>query len=163
VAPREVATAAAVGRVLAGDVMVAPRPRVALALRDGWAVNSALTHDAGPYAPAPLPSAIRIDAGEPLPAATDAVAELDAVVVRDGGPQAIAPITSGEACCRPARMRRPCWCGPSGGGRSGLRSRGAVTHPDARAAPAAVRTRRDPIIDAAAAATPRAAGGVARR
>jgi molybdopterin molybdotransferase len=96
VAPREVAIAAAVGRVLAGNVMVAARPGGPLALRDGWAVQSALTHDASPYAPAPLPSAIRIDAGEALPGGADAVAEIDAVVVRDGGAQAIAAITSGD-------------------------------------------------------------------
>src|SRR5260370_26884268 len=96
VAPREVAIGAAVGRVLAGDVTVAGRPSAALALRDGWAVNSGLTHDASPYAPAALPSAIRIDAGEKLPAEADAVAEIDAVVVRDGGTEAIAPVTAGD-------------------------------------------------------------------
>src|ERR1700726_1094738 len=92
VAPREVAIGAAAGCALAEDVRVASRPRVALALRDGWAVNSALTHDAGPYAPTPLPSAMRIDAGEALPAGANAVAEIDAVTVRDGGLDAIAPI-----------------------------------------------------------------------
>src|SRR5579864_6134323 len=96
VMPREVAIATAVGRVVAGDVMVGSRPGAALALRDGWAVNSALTQDAGPYAPAPLPSAIRIEAGAPLPAGADAVAAIDAVVVRDGAAQAIAPVTPGE-------------------------------------------------------------------
>ena len=55
VAPREVETVAAVGRVLAGDVSVVLHPRVPLALRDGWAVRAELTTDAGSYAPAPLP------------------------------------------------------------------------------------------------------------
>ncbi len=96
VAGREVALAAAVGRVLAGDVVVAARPRVALALRDGWAVNAALTQDAGPYAPAPLPSAVLIEAGVPLPAGADAVAEIDAVVLREGRAEAVAAITGGE-------------------------------------------------------------------
>jgi molybdopterin molybdotransferase len=96
VAPREVAPAAAIGRVLAGDLIVAARPGMALALRDGWAMNSALTQDAGPYAPAPLPAATRIDVGEPLPADADAVAEFDAVVMRDGLPQAIAAIAAGD-------------------------------------------------------------------
>jgi molybdopterin biosynthesis enzyme len=96
VAPCDVAIGAAVGRVLAEDVMVASRPRLALALRDGWAVKSALTHDAGPYAPAPLPSAIRIEVGATLPHGADAVAEIDAVVMRDGGLEAIAAIMSGE-------------------------------------------------------------------
>jgi molybdopterin molybdotransferase len=96
VAPREATIAAAVGRVVAGDVMVAARPPAALALRDGWAVSAALTQDANPYAPAALPAAIRIDAGVPLPAGADAVAEIDAVVVRDGGAQAVAAVTPGD-------------------------------------------------------------------
>ena len=96
VAPREVGLAAAVGRVLAGDVVVAARPANALALRDGWAVNSSLTQDASPYAPAPLPAAIRIDAGATLPPGSDAVAEIDAVVVRDGCAEAVAAVTAGE-------------------------------------------------------------------
>ncbi len=95
VAPREVALAAAVGRVLAGDVVVTPRPAKALALRDGWAVNSSLAQDASPYAPAPLPAAIRIDAGETLPPGSDAVAEIDVVLVRDGRAEAVAAVTAG--------------------------------------------------------------------
>ncbi len=96
VKPGEVATAAAVGRVVAADVTVASRPAVALAWRDGWAVDSALTQDAGPYAPTPLRGALRVEAGAPLPAGADAVAEIDAVVVRDSHHQAIAPIAAGE-------------------------------------------------------------------
>jgi molybdopterin molybdotransferase len=96
VAPREVALAAAVGRVLAGDVVVTARPAKALALRDGWAVNSSLTQDASPYAPAPLPAAIRIDAGATLPSGSDAVAEIDVVLVRDGRAEAVAAVTTGE-------------------------------------------------------------------
>jgi molybdopterin biosynthesis enzyme len=96
VAPREVALAAAVGRVLAGDVMTAARPPAALALRDGWAVNSALAQDAGPYAPVALPAAAWVEAGAALPAGADAVAEIDAVVLRDGRPEAIAAIAAGE-------------------------------------------------------------------
>jgi molybdopterin molybdotransferase len=96
VAAREVAVAAAVGRVAAGDVVVATRPRAALALRDGWAVNAVLTQDASPYAPATLTAAALIDAGAPLPPGADAVAELDAVVARDGGAQAVAAVTPGD-------------------------------------------------------------------
>ena len=102
VAPREVGLAAAVGRVLAGDVMVAARPSNALALRDGWAVDSSLTRDASPYAPAPLPAAIRIDAGAALPPGSDAVAEIDAVVVRDGCVEAVAAVTAGEGVLQPS-------------------------------------------------------------
>jgi molybdopterin biosynthesis enzyme len=171
VAPREVAIAAAVGRVLAADLMVGSRPRAALALRDGWAVNSALTHDAGPYAPAHLPAAIRIDAGAPLPAAADAVAEIDAVVVRDGGPQAIAAITSGDGVLS---------AGADADGKTALGREGCRLHAVAAAALAAagiarVRIREprllvvrarppgDPIIDAAVALLEHgiaAAGGV---
>src|SRR5260370_35847679 len=79
VAPREVEIRDAVGRVVADDVMGASVPGAALALRDGWAVNSALTQDAGPYAPAPPPSAIRIDAGARMPAGAHAVAEIGSV------------------------------------------------------------------------------------
>ena len=96
VAPREVAPAATFGRVLAGDLSVTPRPRAAVALRDGWAVKSELTTDASAYAPAPLPAAPWINAGEPLPAGADAVAEIDAVVPRDDRAQAVAPIVAGD-------------------------------------------------------------------
>jgi molybdopterin molybdotransferase len=172
VAPREVAIAAAVGRIVAGDVMVAARPPAALALRDGWALSAALTQDAGPYAPAPLPAATRIDAGAPLPADADAVAELDAVVVRDGCARAVAAVTSGDGVL------------PAGGDADGAT---ALVHDGRRlgAATAAalagvnlsrinireprlrvVRARPpgDPIIDAAAALVGHAiaaAGGVA--
>ncbi|MGA7488310.1 MAG: hypothetical protein WBW74_15405, partial [Xanthobacteraceae bacterium] len=58
--------AAALGRTLAEDVVTAAAiPAAARALRDGWAVASDLTADAGAYAPAPLPSASRVDVGEP--------------------------------------------------------------------------------------------------
>jgi molybdopterin molybdotransferase len=171
VAPRDVDVAAAVGRVVAGDVVVASRPRAALALRDGWAVNSALTQDAGPYAPVALPSAIRIDAGAALPAEADAVAEIDAVVVRDGCPQAVAAATSGDGVL------------PAGGDADGATTlvlEGRRLHAVAAAALAGAHVSRlriraprlrmvrarpadDPIIDAAAALLAHAivaAGGV---
>jgi molybdopterin biosynthesis enzyme len=88
---------AALGRTLAEDVVVAAAiPAAARALRDGWAVASDLTTDAGGYAPAPLPAALRVDVGEPLPPGTDAVALLDAVAIRDGLAQALAPVAPGE-------------------------------------------------------------------
>jgi molybdopterin biosynthesis enzyme len=96
VPPREVARDAALGRVLARDLAVTARPGVPLALRDGWAVNAGLTTDASAYAPALLPSATRINVGEPLPAGTDAVAEIDGIVIRDDRPQAIAAIAAGD-------------------------------------------------------------------
>jgi molybdopterin molybdotransferase len=159
VAAREVALAAAVGRVLAGDMVVAARPRVALALRDGWAVNAALTQDASPYAPAPLPSAELIEAGVPLPAGTDAVAEIDAVMLREGRAEAVAAITGGEGVL-PAGADAD---GATALGRDGRRlyavaaaalgaagiSRINVREPRVRVI--RVKPAGDPVIDAAAA------------
>jgi molybdopterin molybdotransferase len=97
VAPRTADLAAAFGRTLAEDVVIhAPIPPTARALRDGWAVSSDLTTDAGAYAPAPLPSAVWVDVGEALPGDADAVAPLDVVAVRDGAAQALAPVGAGE-------------------------------------------------------------------
>src|SRR5262249_10022402 len=97
VMPRAADLAAALGRTLAEDVVIhAPIPATARALRDGWAVSSDLTTDAGAYAPAPLPSAAWVDVGEALPGDADAVAPLDAVAIRDGVAQALAPVGPGE-------------------------------------------------------------------
>jgi molybdopterin biosynthesis enzyme len=96
VAPRVLAIGAAVGRVLAGDVIAGPRPLQAVALRDGWAVNAEFTSDASAYAPAPLPAATRLDIGQPMPSGADAVAPLDVVVVRGNRTEIIAPVGIGE-------------------------------------------------------------------
>jgi molybdopterin molybdotransferase len=97
VVPRRADLSAALGRILAEDVVIpGPLPATAIALRDGWAVRSDLTTDAGAYAPAPLASAVRIDVGQPLPAAADAVAPFDAVTLRNGQAQALAPVGPGE-------------------------------------------------------------------
>jgi molybdopterin biosynthesis enzyme len=98
VEPREADIAAALGRTLAADA-VAPRarPSAALALRDGWAVKSEETNDAGSYAPAPLSAPPqRVDAGQPLPPGADAVAAPDVVVLRGRQAEALAPIAPGE-------------------------------------------------------------------
>jgi molybdopterin biosynthesis enzyme len=97
VAPRRTAgLAAALGRTLAEDIVIEEfLPKAALALRDGWAVKSDLTTDAGFYAPAPIPAAIRIDMGEALPSNADAVAALDAVTMRNGEAQALSPVAPG--------------------------------------------------------------------
>jgi molybdopterin biosynthesis enzyme len=90
---RNLETRAALGRILAEDVVVqAPLPPAAIALRDGWAVPSDLTNDAGPYAPMPVPTAQRIEMGEPLPSEADAVAPLEAVALRSGTPHALSPV-----------------------------------------------------------------------
>ena len=97
VAPRSAELSASRGQTLAEDVIVASAiPPAARALRDGWAVPSDLTIDASGYAPAPLPFALRLDAGEPLPDGADAVAPLDAVAIRDGAAHALAPVSPGE-------------------------------------------------------------------
>src|SRR5262249_42819876 len=97
VAPRSAELSAARGRTLSEDVVVAsPIPPAARALRDGWAVSSNLTTDASGYAPAPLPFALRLEVGEPLPNGADAVAPLDAVAIRDGPAHALAPVSPGE-------------------------------------------------------------------
>ena len=75
VAARNAEPVAAVGAILAADVVAAkPVPASACALRDGWAVAAERVTDAGPYAPAPLdPAPAWVEAGEPMPAGTDAV------------------------------------------------------------------------------------------
>src|SRR5258706_15914184 len=97
VTSRVVDVSLALGHTLAEDVIVAaPIPPTACALRDGWAVSSDLTIDASGYAPAPLPFALRLDVGEPLPDGADAVAPLDAGAIRDGVAHALAPLSPGE-------------------------------------------------------------------
>lgn len=83
VAPREIAPASALGRVLAFDAKVASAvPTQATALRDGFAIRSDWTLDASSYAPAMLPHPpTRLDEGEALPADADAVAPFDAVEI----------------------------------------------------------------------------------
>ncbi len=96
IAPRERAIGEAVGRVLATDIRGTAHPPVALALRDGYAVRSEETSDAGSYAPAPLSLARRVEVGDPIPGAADAVAPLDAVDDGARPPQALAPVASGD-------------------------------------------------------------------
>jgi molybdopterin molybdotransferase len=96
VLPREIGIAHALGRVLAEDVIVPMRPARALALRDGWAVRSELTTDASSYAPADLPAASRIDAGDELPPGADAVAPFDILEMRDGRAEIIAQVAPGD-------------------------------------------------------------------
>jgi molybdopterin biosynthesis enzyme len=105
VAPREVAVAEAQGCVLAQDVSAAAAlPTAPVALRDGWAVCSDATRDAGPYAPMALqPPPQRVDAFAALPPGSDAVAPLDAVSALGGMMQIMTPAAPGE------------WVLPSGG------------------------------------------------
>src|SRR6516225_6937655 len=81
--PRHAAIAQSLGAVLAEDVRAAECPPRPIALRDGFAVAATEIADAGPYAPQPLTlTARRIDTGDVLPSGTDAVAPLDAIVLR---------------------------------------------------------------------------------
>jgi molybdopterin biosynthesis enzyme len=97
VPPRRMAPLAAIGRVLAEDVIsdgdAPPRP---LAWRDGWALRAETTVDAGPYAPVGLTACTRVEAGEALPPGADAVASLDMVRARGGGLEALATVTPGD-------------------------------------------------------------------
>src|SRR5262249_55571240 len=96
-APLRVAIAAAAGRVLTEDVVVAaPIPASSPGLRDGYAVAAEALSDASSYAPVQLAPTQGVDAGEALPAGTDAVAPLDIVVERDGRFAAIAPVAHGD-------------------------------------------------------------------
>jgi molybdopterin biosynthesis enzyme len=97
IAPRRVAIAAAVGRVLADDVVAAATvPTGTRALRDGFAAAAEALSDASSYAPVQLAPAQRIDAGAALPAGTDTVAPPDTVVERDGRFAAIASVAPGD-------------------------------------------------------------------
>jgi molybdopterin biosynthesis enzyme len=97
IAPRRVAIAAAVGRVLAEDVVAAAAvPASARVMRDGFAVAAEALSDASSYTPVQFAPTQRVEIGEALPAGTDAVAPLDTVVERDGRFAAIAPVAPGD-------------------------------------------------------------------
>lgn len=94
VKPRHRPLQSALHRVLGADVVVRPLPSAPIALVDGYAVDAAATADAGPYAPLPLVAKPqRVNAGEPLPPGTDAVAPFDAVNARG---EVVAPVAPGE-------------------------------------------------------------------
>lgn len=104
VAARESAPETAIGTTLAADVSApADFPRAACALRDGWAVASEQVADASAYAPAFLTSRpLWVDAGQPIPAGTDAVLPVDALSVSNGAAEVHVPAVSGEGVL-PAR------------------------------------------------------------
>ncbi len=94
VKPRKSAVAGALGCTLAADVVASQRPPVAIALRDGFAVEAGVIADAGPYSPVPFASKPqRVEVGESLPRGTDTVVPFDAVSDRD---EAIAAVSPGE-------------------------------------------------------------------
>jgi len=175
IAPRRIASASAPGRVLAEDVVAATAvPAGARALRDGFAVAAEALLDASAYAPVVLTPPRRVDAGEALPAGTDAVASFDIVVERDGGVVVIATVAPGDGIVA---------AGADLGAGTVLRQTGdvvgaaeaaayavagiaevTVREPHVCVAPA--RSGRDAVVDAAVELIARAitaAGGVARR
>jgi len=92
----------AYGRTLAEDAVAFERPVRPIALRDGFAVEAAAVGDASPYAPVALPaSSGRIEVGQPMPAATDAVLPLDGVVLRGDRAEAVAAVAPGEGVLAP--------------------------------------------------------------
>jgi molybdopterin molybdotransferase len=95
-AVRPQAVAAALNAVLAEDVIPPSLPPRAIALRDGFPVKAESVADAGPYAPAILPSVRPIDLGEVLPEGADAVLPFDAVTLREEHIEAIAGIAAGD-------------------------------------------------------------------
>jgi hypothetical protein len=103
IAPKDIDLTSAVGRVLADDIRADRRPAMALALRDGYAVRSEETADAGSYAPAPLSLAVRVEVGEPIPPGADAVAPPDAVAEDGQTPQALPPIAPGDGVLMPGQ------------------------------------------------------------
>ncbi len=109
VAPRRIDLGAAAGCVLAADLNVAsPAPSGPVALRDGWAVRSEETVDAGTYAAAALAQApVRIETGDQLPAGTDAVAETDVVRQRGSGWEALARVAPGDGVLPPGADASP--------------------------------------------------------
>ncbi|HZC57366.1 MAG TPA: molybdopterin-binding protein [Xanthobacteraceae bacterium] len=95
--PRACSLASAHGRVLAADVAASKLPREPIALRDGFAVAASAVADAGSYTPMPFASPPpRVDAGEAMPAGTDAVLPLDAVTILGDRAGAIASVLPGE-------------------------------------------------------------------
>ena len=95
--PRACSLASAHGRVLAADVVASKLPREPIALRDGFAVAASAVADAGSYTPMPFASPPpRVDAGEAMPAGTDAVLPLDAVTILGDRAGAIASVLPGE-------------------------------------------------------------------
>lgn len=92
-----VALVEALGRVLAEPVIAAaPMPAKPLARCAGFAVASAETLGAGPYAPLPLSRAVPVRAGEALPEGTDAVLAEEEAERFGTAVQALAALAPGE-------------------------------------------------------------------
>jgi molybdopterin molybdotransferase len=175
IAPRRVAVAAAVGRVLTEDVVAAAAiPASARVMRDGFAVAAEALSDASSYAPVQLAPTQRVDAGEAMPAGTDSVAPLDTMVERDGRFAATAPVAPGDGVLaaggdvKAGTLLRRAGAVVRATDAAAFAAAGmaevAVREPRVRVAPA--RAGRDPIIVAAVellTSTVAVAGGVVHR
>ncbi len=85
----------AVGRVLTSAAPGKPWPPTDRAGADGYAVCVAETLGASDYNPLPLPSAMPITSGEPMPPGTDAVAAFSGVGRQGPAFLALAPVARG--------------------------------------------------------------------
>lgn len=95
--PRAVPAAEAAGCVL-GEPVAAPGdwPAVDRASRDGVAVASIDTLGAGTYNPIPLPDAVSVSAGDPLPPGCDAVLPVEAVQNESVFVEAVGSVALGD-------------------------------------------------------------------
>jgi molybdopterin molybdotransferase len=99
----DIASDIAAGATLAADV-VAPvdMPRQSSALNDGWAVASEKIIDANPYSPAILSTMpLWVNAGQPMPAGTDAILPADVVAATGGNIEVHASAAHGESVLPP--------------------------------------------------------------
>lgn len=158
VAACEVEVAAARGRVLATDVAAARAlPPTAIALQDGWAVSADATRDAGGYAPAILPQApVRIEAGQPMPNGTDAVAPFETIQMRGGQAETVAAVAAGEGVlaagsdCAAGKVLRAAGQRVRGSDAAVFAATGATSVSVRMPRVSIVPARKDPILDAAA-------------
>ena len=104
VAPTRLPAGAALGRVLAADLIAgADLPPVAVAALDGVAVRAAELDGAGPYAPVVLVQPPRLALGENLPPDADAVLAAHSVAWRGDCAELAGPAAPGEGVRPPGR------------------------------------------------------------
>jgi molybdopterin biosynthesis enzyme len=97
VAPHQADTTDAIGQVLAANTVAKLLPPRATALRDGWAVKAEALADASGYAPVQFAGKpARVETGDEMPTGTDAVAPVDAIVIRGDIAEAISAVTAGD-------------------------------------------------------------------
>lgn len=101
VPPETVALGAAIGHVLADDLLLPQDlPRDMQALRAGFAVAALDLMGASAALPQPLAAPLRVVPGDSLPPGTDAVLAEDGVEHTGTGPEAIRPVGPGEGVRR---------------------------------------------------------------